>query len=249
MRVRGGFTVGPFVGPALWRGGRSQGNPGAFCRAAPACFTGRVIVADPALDRALTDAVGKVEARTACELVVVLAPRAEPYRDLAYLAAGALVLATLGFAIFSPFPIRPEALLVELPLVFVASAWLARRMPWLLRRMASRDRQDRAVDRAAKVAFHEEALTGTRDRIGILFYYAGLEDRLRILADAGVLAATGEAVFVEAERAFGASTGELGARLAAALEAPAARLAERLPRRADDVNELPDAPRIRKAEH
>lgn len=193
----------------------------------------------------VAQAVAEVEFRTAAELVVVLADRAEGYRDLAYAAAAGASFGALVVAIYSPWHF-PEALVVGgLPLFFLAAAALGLAWPRLLLALANPARIEGAMDRLAKLAFVDEAVTGTKDRTGILVLASRLEDRLRIVADAGVLARLPAAAFNEAAHRFPRGDRAFEDRVLATLRALAEPLAKALPKASDDTDELANAPRLR----
>lgn len=204
-------------------------------------------LADEALLDRIEAAVAAAEARTAAEFVVVLVPRSGRYPDRAQLLGFAAALLVLVGAIASPWVHSPAGTVLEVALTFFLVTAATTRTPGLLRLLVPAARKHRAVAVAARAAFFDEGVTGTRDRTGVLLFYSDLEERLEILADAGVLGAVGEAPLHEVAHRFHSLEGppDLGARLAAALQGLGAALRTHLPRAEDDVDELPDRPRVR----
>ncbi len=115
----------------------------------------------------------------------------------------------------------------------------------MLRALIPEARRAERARLAAGLAFFELGLTSTRDRTGILLYVSLLEHQVVVLADRGidepVEPGTWDAVV---ERILdGIRSGRAEDGLCEAIERCADVLAARFPRRADDVNELPDRPR------
>lgn len=193
-------------------------------------------------------AVRQVEAKSAVELVTVVAQRSDAYTLWRWLGAtfatGLLTLTLRSAALHIDGLwswLNDETLLLaQLPLT-VTLVWLMGR-PALLRALLPRRAIELAVHRAARVAFFEHNVYRTRDGTGVLIYLSRFERRVELLADRTIDARVGGdgwahhvAAIVGAIRAGRPADGicrvvdELGATFAA-----------ELPRRDDDVNELPD---------
>jgi putative membrane protein len=186
---------------------------------------------------ALEEAVRRAEERTDAEIIVVVCPRSDSWRDVGLAVGG--VAAWLGFvgAIALPFDVSPMALVLELPLAAALGAWVGT-ADALVRRLPTRWTGPR-VDRAAAEAFLEEAVHATPGRTGVLLFVSRAERAARVLADVGLEGRVPPVRWAEvAELAADGRTVDAIARLGAllAVAAPAgtgARL------------ELPDAPRMR----
>lgn len=195
---------------------------------------------------ALEAAVKDAEARTGAELVVVLARQAEPYREAPVLAGAVAALAVLAFILYHPAEFNLHGILPDVVLAAIAGAFLTRRVPGLLRLFTRAERRRLAVERAAKLAFLDHGVGATGARAGILVYYVGLERRLVILPDLGVMGRVPMARFHAIISQFekDASAGALGPALGKAVRAVGPAVEAEFPRRADDVNELSDRPRV-----
>ncbi|MBN9318547.1 MAG: hypothetical protein BGN86_14525 [Caulobacterales bacterium 68-7] len=101
-----------------------------------------------------------------------------------------------------------------------------------------------AVDRAAAAQFEALGLVHTRDRTGVLLYVSLRHRRAEVLADEGIYAKAPHQVWDEviALLTEPLRRGETADGFVAAVERIGAILAAHLPPRADDPNELPDAP-------
>lgn len=194
----------------------------------------------------LEAAVTEAEARTGAELVVVLARRAEPYREAPMLFGSLVAAAALGFILYHPAEFNVHGIVPDVFIAGMAGAFLATRRPGLVRMFTAEARRREAVERAAKLAFVDHAVGATVERAGILVYYAGLERCLCILPDMGVMGRVPAARFHAIVSQFDRDrrTAPLALALATAIRAVGPAVEAEFPRRADDVNELPDRPRV-----
>ena len=202
---------------------------------------------DARFSEAVEAAVTRLEEDTDAEIVIVAARRSGSYADLSLLVGFAIAWAFLVVVVWSPLEFSGSWLPVELPLLGFGAGWLAARTPILLRTLAGAPRRRRQVLEAARAAFLEEAVHGTRGRTGILIYLSILEDQVLLLPDAGI-----EAVVPGAEwNAIRWGThpdarrpGDLDHFLKG-LDSVGAVLAARLPSTDDNPDEIANAPRIR----
>jgi putative membrane protein len=199
---------------------------------------------------AIRAAVEEAERSSAAEIVPVLLEAADPYAvaDWKGAALGAL-LASAGAALLERLDPSwgPSAIWILLPAFAgaAAAALAARAIPALRRVLAGRDLIDDRVESRAREAFLEHEVFRTRDRSGVLVLVALFEHRVRILADTGIHAAVPHERWQQIADATARAVreGRPGEALRQAVVACGAVLGERGPRRrADDVNELPDAP-------
>lgn len=195
--------------------------------------------------RRVERAVAAAEARTAGEIVVVVRPRSEGYEGARALLAGLWTLtAAAAAAAYLPWHLDPVWLvLAQLPAL--ALAWSLAGWTPLLRTALPPGRAARAVHARALAAFAEHGVHQTRDRCGLLIFVSELERRVEILADEAIhqrVGASGWAAQVE-QLVAAVRAGRPGDGLVAVIEQVGSVLAEHFPRRADDTNELADAPR------
>ncbi len=180
------------------------------------------------------------EARTAGEIVVVVAARASAYRSVP------LLYALLG-ALLTPWPLiwlttvsASHIFLVQLVVALVMTvvlSWPRRSfalVPGFMKRARARE--------AAEREFLGRGLTRTRGRTGVLIYVAAAERYAEVVADSGIADRVSETIWretivalVEALREGRAADG-----LVAAVRRVGAVLAEHAPPRADDTDELPN---------
>ncbi|MEB2312215.1 MAG: hypothetical protein OZ921_17985 [Sorangiineae bacterium] len=187
-------------------------------------------------------AVAELEQKCAAEVVVTVRRSSGDYRaaDLTFASAMcfvALVVYVYFPVVFADDPMPPALLALFLVSVFLSSQfWPLRRL--LLRRATLR----RNVRRAALTEFHDQRITRTRGRTGILIYASLFERELEVVFDVGLdLATLGDG----GARAVATIRGALRSggleELVRGLSALGDALAPVRPHAADDVNELPDA--------
>jgi putative membrane protein len=98
------------------------------------------------------------------------------------------------------------------------------------------------VKRAALEQFLGHGLHVTRDRTGVLIFAALAEHRVEVIADEGIYAAAPNTVWDEvvADLVSGLKRGQIADGFVAAVGRTGAILADHVPPRGDDRNELPD---------
>lgn len=188
--------------------------------------------------------VAAAERGTAGEIVVVLAERSAGYeRQRAAVSFGATLLVAVALYRFAPAIHELWLLCGQAPLG-IAFWWLSGRRA-LTRLIAPPVARADAVRARSKQVFVEHGVTETRERSGVLLFLSELERRVELLADRGIHERVGAELWqalvddVVAEiRGGHAADG-----ITRAVDAIGARLAEHFPPAADDINELPDAPR------
>ena len=197
-----------------------------------------VLHADAPFRQSVTQAVRELEKKTAAEVVVVLAARSGSYRDVAYATGAAVAWATLLFFLFSPAMYSALWVPVETAALFVASVWLVRRTPALVRLLTSTRRRQAQVAHAAAAAFAEERVDRTRERTGILVYVSILERRLEVLPDAGIDGRVAPGTWAPVDLRVGDDVLRELTRIGEIL-------AQKVPSTGTNPDELPDEPRVR----
>jgi putative membrane protein len=190
------------------------------------------------------DEVKAIEARTAAEVVVSVRRTSGHYRHTDYLVGFGLALVTLLAMLFLPPEFDLEIFPVGLVISFALGAVLTPRLPGLRRRLTSRKLQEESVRTAARAAFVELGVSRTTGRTGVLVFVSLFERRAEVVADTGVdTAAMGEEwTQALAKLSAAVASSESPEPFFEALRLLAPPLEQVLPRSADDINELPDAP-------
>ncbi len=185
--------------------------------------------------------VAAVELETGAEVVVTVRARSWRYRHTHYLVGFVTALLVLAVLLFHPLPFDVDFWPLELTLAFVIGTALTMVVPPLERLLTARHLMQTQVHRAAKAAFVDLGVSRTSARTGLLIYVSLGERLAALVPDVGLADARSSEAFTRAEKAIERATAraDFDAFLAglAELGEPLAALA---PRRADDVNELPD---------
>ncbi|MGT2485973.1 TPM domain-containing protein [Methylobacterium oryzae CBMB20] len=200
----------------------------------------RAAVLTPEAQDRLARAVGRAEAGTSGEIVVMVSRRAGAYRSIVLLTA-------LVAALVLPWPLialtawsAASILLAQAALVaaiLLASQNERLRMALVPRRL----RRARARE-AARRAFWSRGLSLTRRRTGVLLYLSLAERHAEIVTDLGVLQeippSAWDGILAELMPALGRGAIEDG--LTAAVARVEACLADHLPAEPGDPDELPN---------
>src|SRR5687767_14527320 len=210
----------------------------------------------PAEERETIAAAGRAaEARTAAELVVYVVPRCDGYAHALWKGAAlGSVGAALGLAAVARLgqwwgaPVEWTALATG---AGAALGYLAALTDPVRRWLATPEvMEQRARERAAE-AFLDAQVFRTRERTGVLLFFALFERWLVVLADEGV---TGRVAAADWDDTVARVAAEMRAQRAAPAILTAIGLAGELlaarglAPRPDDANELPDAPRLEEEE-
>jgi putative membrane protein len=186
----------------------------------------------------------QIEERTAAELVVVSVGQSASYAEvkLGYALAAAFMAGAVTHLGWPEFPVA-ELLYLQLAAALLPLFLLG--VPGVLRSVVRGSQLAVAVDQRARLAFLEHAVFATRDRSGVLIVLSELERRVVIMGDAGIHARVQtsgwQAHVSHIVGAIRAGRAEQG--VVETLQALGETLSAEFPRRADDVNELPDSVR------
>ncbi|MDI1428980.1 TPM domain-containing protein [Polyangium sorediatum] len=186
--------------------------------------------------------IKEVEATCSAEIVITVRPRSGAYRQADYLFGVICAFVGLCVYIYAPTEFTDDLVPPALLLLFLAGAVLCANLAPLRRLLLSKALLARQVRAAAREAFLDQGIAGTRDRTGILIYISVFERRAEVVTDIGILRRESDGQPGEAirgiERAVAAGLPMEG--FASAVRGLGAWLKEALPPRADDINELSD---------
>lgn len=208
----------------------------------------------------IAEAVAAAEARSAGEIVTIVTPQSDPYRDvalawsvsIAFLALAALELAPnfyLGLIErvlglwdhdWTPRQVLGIALTVAVLKflgMLVIMAWRPLRLL-----LTPAPIKSARVHARALTCFRIGAEGRTTGRTGVLIYLSLAEHRAEIIADEAIASKVAPEVWGDAMHALlgPLRAGQAGDGMVAAIGKVGAVLAEHLPRATDDENELPD---------
>lgn len=208
----------------------------------------------------VSDAVAAAEMHSAGEIVTIVTPRSDTYRDVALVWAAltafvALCALEIGSGFFLPwiehlfglwaFEWTPRAVLglalSVATIKFTAMYLLMRFTPLGLWFTPRRVRNARVRERAL-TCFRVGAESRTAGGTGVLIYLSLAEHRAEIIADAAIASKVSPDTWGHAMKAMldPLRQGQMAQGMAAAVGEVGKVLVEHFPRSEDDVNELPD---------
>lgn len=196
---------------------------------------------DAAARTAFSRAIEAIEQASAAEVVVAVRRRSAPYLHANAAIGAAVAVAGLAAMLFSAHVFALTSILIDPFVVGGVAGAVVELLPAVKRLLSPRAMRQREVLRGARAAFVERGVHRTRDRSGILVYISWLEREVAVVADAGIERALPAEIHADAVRSLTAAIPSGGAAVARQLERFAPALAAAMPRRDDDVNELPDA--------
>jgi putative membrane protein len=196
---------------------------------------------DAAARAAFATAIADIERVSAAEVVVAVRRRSAAYLHANLAIGAAAAIAGLAAMLFSAHVFALSSILVDPFVVGGIAGAAVEWLPDIKRRLSPRALRQREVLRAARATFVERGVHRTRDRTGVLVYVSWLEREVAVVADTGIERAVPRDALGDAARALTAAIPGGGAAVARELARLAPVLAQALPCRVDDVNELPDA--------
>jgi len=196
---------------------------------------------DVAARTAFGQAIATIEQASAVEVVVAVRRRSAAYRHANVAIGGLAALAGLAVMLFGDHVFALSSILVDPFVLGGLAGALVELLPDVKRGLTPGAIRDRAVLQAARATFVERGVHDTRDRSGVLVYLSWLERRVVVVLDRGIARTLPAEAHRRAERALTGAIRHGGAAVARELERLAPALATAMPRRSDDINELPDA--------
>jgi len=209
----------------------------------------------------VTAAVARAEAATDAEIVTIVAPRSDDYRDVAlWFGAGAMLLVPLYVALFPGLGLKLLALVHDgwsapgedliLGVLMIAQILVFALVVALLgpvkRRIALVPKGIRhaRVRARAVLLFRVAAERRTDSRYGVLLYLSQDEHMAEIVADSGLTGKVGPETWGRAMAVMlpYVADGRIGDGLSAAVARIGLVLSQHFPKTAADTNELPDRP-------
>lgn len=182
----------------------------------------------------------RIERASCAQIVVVLAARSDEYREVPWAIGAVAAWTSLAMMVWSPFAFSDLWLPVDALLVGGLMGWWARGAVGLARSFVPARIRAARVRAAAEAAFVQEAVHGTRGRVGVLVYASRLEGEVVVLPDQGILGKV-----PGAELATLRIDGRTDQGLLAGLDALGVILGRHAPPDGHEENEIADAPRVR----
>ena len=208
----------------------------------------------------IAEAVSAAEATSAGEIVTIVTPQSDPYRDVALAWSASIAFLALAVLEFAPdfylglierllglwaHEWTPRAVLgIALTVAVLKFLGVLLLMAWRPLRLLLTPAPIKSarVHARALTCFRIGAEGRTTGRTGILIYLSLAEHRAEIIADEAIASKVTPEVWGDAMHALlgPIRAGQIGEGMVAAIGKVGAVLAEHLPRAADDDNELPD---------
>ena len=140
----------------------------------------------------IKSAVQKAEENTSGEIVPVFVERSGFYTIANYrggiLLAGITFIAIILFDRYVPVLaiLDPMLIFFVVMIAGLVGGILTHMLPFIKRRLVSREHLDQATRKRAEAAFLEEEVFNTRQRTGILIFISFFEHEVMVLADRGI---------------------------------------------------------------
>ncbi len=189
---------------------------------------------------AFKQAIEAIEDASSVEIVVAMRRRSASYLHANLTVGIAVAFAALAAMLFSDHPFGLYAILVDPFIVGALAAAAVQLLPGVKRILTRNATRSHEVANAARATFVERGVHNTMDRSGLLVYISWLEQKIALVADSGLERAFTVEALAAAERELAAAMPRGGVAVARALATYQTSLAVVMPRRAEDLNELPD---------
>jgi putative membrane protein len=196
---------------------------------------------DDAARAAFQQAIATIESTSAVEIVVAVRRRSHEYRNANLVVGMLAAFSGLAAMLFSHQPFGLAAILFDPFIVGLAAGALVELLPGVKRVLTPPAARRAHVGRAARATFVDRGVHATPSRTGLLVYISWLEQQVALVADTAAAAAIAPDALAALQRELTDAMPGGGAKVGEVLAKAAPELAKALPRRADDINELPDA--------
>jgi len=189
----------------------------------------------------LWEAVNAIEKDSRVEVVVIIRPRSEHYRDIALIWGMVAAWLSFTYLMFAPEPFE-DWLIYDLPLFAFAVGYLSAKIPCLTRLVVSQARMRRNVEILARALFQKGGIQHTQRKTGVLIYCSWLEKMVLIVPDRGAEMALPAEEWQTLRAGFQTifASGKPHERLLEQLDQSRLLFKRYLPPLAHDMNELPD---------
>lgn len=186
-------------------------------------------------------AIRTIESASGVEVVVAVRRRSHTYRHANVAIGAAIAFMGLAAMLFVDHVFSHTAILFDPFIVGLAAGGLVELLPAVKRVLTPPARRRAFVARAARATFVERGVHATASRSGLLVYVSWLEQQVVVVPDVALATALAPDVVRQLETDMTAAMHAGGAAVASVLEKLAPELGRAVPRRHDDINELPDA--------
>ncbi|MCL2824114.1 MAG: hypothetical protein FWD57_08995 [Polyangiaceae bacterium] len=198
---------------------------------------------DPNARTKVRDAIVNIESQTSAEIVVAVRRQSGSYNHIDLAAGGIVAFITLLLLLFLPWEFQITWMPLETVAAFSVGFMLT--FPyWAPKRWLTRNKTLKAATwKAACTTFHENKISRTSQRNGILVFVSMLERHVQIVTDIGIdtstLGPTWQSTIDKMNNAVRSLNFDA---FITSMEELGPILGESMPRAEDDINELPDEP-------
>lgn len=196
--------------------------------------------------RRIEDLVREIEANSSAEIVVTVKPFSGSYRSADVIFGAIVALVGLCVYVYAPIEFTDDLAPPSIVLLFFAAFACSARVPAIRRWFTPRAIRKNCTRAAAREVFVDQNISCTRDRTGILIYVSTFERHAEVVADIGIMRRENEgqpsAALSKIENVI-SSGGSLEA-FEEAVRELGKWLADSLPPRIDDTNELSDEVKV-----
>jgi putative membrane protein len=197
---------------------------------------------DETTKRRIENLVREVEAKSSAEIVVTVKPFSGEYRGADVIFGAVAAFVGLCLYVYAPVEFTDDLAPPSIALLFFAAFACSARVPAIRRLFTPQSIRAACTRAAAREAFVDQNIACTRDRTGILIYVSTFEKRAEIVVDIGILRRENDgqpsAAIAKIERVI--THGETLDAFEQAVREFGQWLADSLPPRIDDTNELSD---------
>ncbi|MBA3457928.1 MAG: hypothetical protein H0T42_32900, partial [Deltaproteobacteria bacterium] len=190
---------------------------------------------------AFKETIEDIESASAVEVVVAMRRRSAGYLHANLIVGLVIAFAGLAAMLFASYPFGLVAILVDPFVVGAVAGAVVELLPIVKRVLTPQQVRRRHVEHAARATFVDRGVHNTTDRSGLLVYISWLEQQVALVADSNLEKAFTAEALRQAESALTSAMARGGVAVARELGKLETALAAAMPRRADDLNELPDA--------
>ena len=204
----------------------------------------------------IAQSVAQAERSTSGEIIPVILPSSDSYNHATWICGTIGGFIFTGLAVFGhewtlhqsweAQGFLPSLVWVSLfQLLGLGVGFMVSYLPGLRRFMVGREQLRAAVSLKTQSLFLDLGLSQTRDRTGVLIVVSLFERRVEILADQGIHSKVAPGFWDDEVSTIVRSVheGQFVSGLCQVIEEIGMKLAVSFPRREDDINELPNAPR------
>lgn len=190
---------------------------------------------------AFKETIEEIESESAVEVVVAMRRRSAGYLHANLIVGAVVAFVGLAAMLFAAYPFSLVSILVDPFAVGAVAGALVELLPVVKRLLTPERVRRRHVEHAARATFVDRGVHNTTDRSGLLVYISWLEQQVALVADSNLEKGFTVESLRQAELDLTSAMARGGVAVARELGKLDAAFAAAMPRRAGDLNELPNA--------